>query len=99
MQRGETALTFACEAGHLEVALLLLDRGAKVDATGQVGRVLRLASSSPRRRPQCNNHASLWRCSLASTTSCPRHSDGCGMHASCPLREDVVRHNILPEIA
>jgi ankyrin repeat protein len=40
MQGGETALMATCKAGHLEVARLLLDRGAKVDVTNEVGPVL-----------------------------------------------------------
>jgi ankyrin repeat protein len=39
-QDGETDLMFACGQGHLDVARLLLDRGAKVDAaSSEVGPV------------------------------------------------------------
>jgi ankyrin repeat protein len=37
LQDGVTALMLAYQDGHLDVARLLLDRGAKVDATHKVG--------------------------------------------------------------
>jgi ankyrin repeat protein len=45
LQDGDTALRIACRNGHLDVARLLLDSGAKVDATNKVG-CWRLCSSS-----------------------------------------------------
>jgi ankyrin repeat protein len=37
LQGGKTPLMGACEWGHLDVARLLLERGAIVDAADQVG--------------------------------------------------------------
>jgi ankyrin repeat protein len=47
LQDGVTALMKACLAGHLDVARLLLDRGAKVDATYKVGCWCMPSSSVP----------------------------------------------------
>ena len=38
VQTGTTALFFAAQGGYLDIALILLDRGAPVDAPSEVGR-------------------------------------------------------------
>jgi hypothetical protein len=59
MQVGEAALIFACEEGHLDVALLLLDRGAKVDAATKVGLVPWHGRRLACWRPQCNSQPTV----------------------------------------
>jgi len=38
VQTGTTALFFAAQGGYLDIAQILLDRGAPVDAPSEVGR-------------------------------------------------------------
>jgi hypothetical protein len=47
LQDGQTPLLLACQQGHTEVAQLLLDRGAKVDAADKARRSCWLACALP----------------------------------------------------
>jgi hypothetical protein len=59
LQKGWTALMVASAWGRLDVARLLLDRGAKVDAAAKVGWCRGHGRRLACRRPQCDSQLTL----------------------------------------
>ena len=55
VQLGCTPLLLACEKGHMSVAHMLLERGARLEVADEVGEWVAAVSEGPRGRGVCSS--------------------------------------------